>query len=79
MIRAQKESIDTLKQMLSQLLKEKKKPTGKTPSNKSKVKGRKEKTHLLQILRVKSIPTLSPPYLRLKRKITQKMKSVILR
>ena len=42
MIRAQKESIDTLKQMLSQLLREKKKPKGKTLSYKSKGK-RKEK------------------------------------
>ena len=41
MIRAQQESIDTLKQMLLQLLKEKKKPKGKIPFNKSKGK-RKE-------------------------------------
>jgi len=38
MIRAQQESIDTLKQMFTQLLKEKKKPKDKTPSNKSKGK-----------------------------------------
>ena len=41
MIRTQQESIDTLKQMLSQLLKDKKKPKVKTPSKKSKGK-RKE-------------------------------------
>ena len=38
MIRALQESINTLKQMLSQLLKEKKKPKGKTPFKKSKGK-----------------------------------------
>jgi len=38
MIRTQQESINTLKQMLSQLLKDKKKPKGKTPSKKSKGK-----------------------------------------
>ena len=38
MIRAQQESIDTLKQMFTQLLKEKKKPKDKIPSNKSKGK-----------------------------------------
>jgi len=41
MIRAQEESIDTLKQMLSQLLKDKKEPKAKTFSKKSKGK-RKE-------------------------------------
>jgi len=41
MIRAQRESIVTLKHMLSQLLKEKKKPKGRTSSKKSKGK-RKE-------------------------------------
>jgi len=41
MIRTQQESIDTLKQMLSQLLKEKKKPKGRPTSKKSKGK-RKE-------------------------------------
>jgi len=38
MIRAQQESIDTLKQMLSQLLKDKKKLKAKTPSKKFKGK-----------------------------------------
>ena len=42
MIRAQQESIDTLKQMLSQLLKDKKKPKVQTPSKKSKGKRRRE-------------------------------------
>ena len=41
MIRAQQESIDTLKQMLAQLLKDKKKSNAKTSSKKSKGK-RKE-------------------------------------
>jgi len=41
MIRAQQESIDSLKQMLSQLLVDKKKkPKAKTPSKKSKGKGK---------------------------------------
>jgi len=38
MIQTQQESIDTLKQMLSRLLKDKKKPKGKTPSKNSKGK-----------------------------------------
>jgi len=41
MIRAQQESIDTLKQMLLQLLEDKKKSKAKTPTKKSKGK-RKE-------------------------------------
>ena len=40
MIQAQQESIDTLKQMLLQLLKDKKKPKAKTPSK--KFKGKRE-------------------------------------
>jgi len=40
-IRAQQESIDTLKQILSQLLKDKKKQKAKTPSKKSKGKRKK--------------------------------------
>ena len=38
MIRAQQESIDTLKQMLAQLLEDKRKSTDKTSSKKSKGK-----------------------------------------
>jgi len=38
MIRAQQESIDTLKKMLSQLLEGRRKPKAKTPSKKSKGK-----------------------------------------
>ena len=44
MVRAQQESIDTLKQMLSQLLKEKKKTKAKTPSKKSKGKRKEEES-----------------------------------
>ena len=44
MIRAQQESIDALKQMLSQPLKDKKKLKGRTPSMKSKGKQKEEKS-----------------------------------
>ena len=44
MIQTQQESIDTLKQMLSQLLKDKKKSKGKTPSKKSKGKQKEGKS-----------------------------------
>jgi len=76
MIRAQQGSIDDLKQILSQLLKEKKKPKTKTPST-SKGKWKEGRAHLLQILRTKSIPTLSYPNFHLQKRITQKMKAVI--
>jgi len=65
MIRAQWESINTLKHMLAQLLKKKKKGL------KAKEK-RREKTLLLGILRVKITQTLSPPNLNMKRRIIQK-------
>ena len=42
MIQTQQESIYTLKQMISQLLKDKKKPKAKTPSKKSKGKRKEE-------------------------------------
>ena len=44
MIRSQQESIDTLKQMLSQLLEGKKKPKAKTSSKKSKGKRKEGKS-----------------------------------
>ena len=47
MIQAQQEPVDMLKQMLSQLLKDKKKLKAKTPSKKSKGKQKKERAHLL--------------------------------
>ena len=62
MIRAQQESMDTLKKMLPRLL---------------KVKKKSGRAHLLQTLRVKSIPILSHPNFHLKRRKTQRMKAVI--
>ena len=47
--------------MLSQLLKEKKKPRAKLLPRSPRAKGRKGRAHLLQTLRMKSIPTLEPP------------------
>jgi len=47
MIHVQQESIDTLKQMLAQLLEDKKKSNAKTSSKKSKGKQKKERVHLL--------------------------------
>ena len=44
MVWAQQESIDALKQMLSQLLKEKRKLKGETPSKKSKGKRKEEES-----------------------------------
>ena len=44
MIRAQQESIDTLKQILSQLLEGRKKPKAKTPSKKFKDKRKEGKS-----------------------------------
>jgi len=77
MIRAQQESINTHKQTLSQLLKDKKKPKAKTPSKKSKGNRRNERAYPLQTQRMKSIPTLSHPSLHLKRRITQRMGAII--
>ena len=59
-IRVQQESIDTLKQMLAQLLKKKK----KGPKTKGK---RREKALILRRLSVKSTQTPSPPNLHLRR------------
>ena len=47
MIRAQEESIDTLKQMLAQLLEDKKKSKTKTSSKKSKGKRKEGEAHFL--------------------------------
>ena len=79
LIRAQKESISALKQMLSQLLKERKKPKGKTSFKKSKGKKKEGESLSSATLRMKSIPALSPPNLHLKRRITQKIDALILR
>jgi len=66
MIRAQQEFIDTLKQILAQLLKKKK----KGPETKGKTKERE--ALLLRILRVKNTQTPSSPNLPLKRRIVKK-------
>ena len=75
MIRAQHESMDTLKQMLSQLLKGKKKPNAKTPSKKSE--GKRKEGESSFSARMKNVPTLSHPSLHLKRGITQRMEALI--
>jgi len=54
MIRAQQESIDSLKQMLAQLLEDKRKTADKASSKKSKGKRKRERAHLLYILKTKS-------------------------
>jgi len=77
MIRAQQESIDTLKHMLSQLLESKKKPMVKTPSKKSKGKRKKGEARLLHILRRRSIPTLSRPSLHPKSEAIQRIGALI--
>ena len=66
MIRAQQESIDTLKQMLAQLLEDKRKSTTKPPLKSLKAHEKKEKAHLLYISRRKSNLLLSclNPHLR---------------
>jgi len=46
MIRAQQESIDTLKQMFAQLLEDKKKSNAQTSSKKSKGKRKEGESHL---------------------------------
>ena len=70
MIRAQQESIDSLKQMLAQLLaqllEDKRKSTDKVSSKSLKVNEKREKAHLLYISRRKSSLLLARlnPYLR---------------
>jgi len=70
MVRAQQESIDTLKKMLCQLLKEKKNRRVRLLLRSPRTKERKGRAHLLQTLRLKSVPILSHPNLHLKRRIT---------
>jgi len=65
--------------MLSQLLKYKRNRKVKLLLRSLKANRRKGRAYLLQILRVKSIPTLSHPNLHLKRRITQRTRAVILR
>jgi len=77
MIQTQQESIDAVKQMLSQLLMDKKKLKVKLLPRSLRANRRREKAHLLQILRLKSISTLSHPNLHLKRRITQRTGAVI--
>ena len=77
MIRAQQESIDTLKQMLSQLLEGRKKPKAKTPSKKSKGKRKEEKSSSSANTENEEHPTLSHPNLHLKRRITQRTGAII--
>ena len=79
MIRAQQKSIDTLKQMLSQLLEGGRRPKPKTPSKKSKDKWKKGRARLLCIPRRRDSPTLSRPSLRLKREAIQRMRVLILK
>jgi len=63
--------------MLSQLLKRKRNQRTKHFPRSPRAKRRKGRPHLLQTLRMKSIPTLSLPNLHLKRRITQKTETVI--
>jgi len=77
MIRAQQESIDTLKQMLAQLLEGKKRP--KLLLRSLKASRRKGRAHLLYIQRRRNSPTLSRPSLHLKREAIQRMGALILK
>ena len=74
MIHAQQESIDTLKQMLSQLLEDKKKkPKAKTPSKKSKGKWKEGKSSSSAHTEEEENSTLSCPNRHPKTKATQKI------
>jgi len=73
MIHAQQESIDTLKQILSQLREGKKKPKAKTSFKKSKGKRKEGESHLLLTQMRRNSPTLSRPSLRPKREAIQRM------
>jgi len=79
MIRAQQESIDALKQMLAQLLEDKRKSTGKTSSKKSKGKWKEGKAPPLYILRRRGNLILSRLNPHLKRKVIQRMGVLILK
>ena len=77
MIRAQQKSIDSLKQMLSQLLEDKKKkPRPRFLPKSPKANEKKGKARLLHILR-RIIPTLSHPSLHPKREAIQRMRALI--
>ena len=78
MIRTQQESIDTLKQMLSQLLKDEKKPKGKTPSKKSKGK-QKEGELIFCKYQDEEHSNSEPPKPSSERRITQRTRAVISR
>ena len=69
MTRAQQESIDTLNQMLSQLLRRKRNRRVELLLRSPRENRRKGKAHLMQTLRMKSIPILSLPNLHLKRRM----------
>ena len=77
MIRAQKESIDTLKQILSQLLEGMKMPKAKTPSKKSKGKRKEGESSPSAHTKERSIPTPSHPSLHPKREEIQIMGALI--
>jgi len=75
-IRTHQESIDTFKQMLSQLLKDKKKLKGKTPFKKSKGKWKEEESSSSANTESEEHSNSKPPNLHLK-KITQRTGTVI--
>jgi len=66
--------------MLSQLLEDKKKkPKAKTTPKKSTGKRKEGRAHLLHILKINSIPTLSHPSLHLMRRLIHRMGVLILK
>ena len=79
MIHAQQESIDTLNQMLSQLLKGREKPKAKTPSKKSKGKWKEGESSSSMHIEEEKHLTLSRPSLHLKREAIQRMGALILK
>ena len=79
MIRAQQESIDTLKQMLAQLIEDKRKSTDKASSKKSKGKWKEGKAHLPYISKRGGNPIPSRLNSHLKRKAIQRMGVLILK
>ena len=80
MIHAQKESIDRLKQILLQLFEDKRRSRRlKLLPRSPRANRRKGKTHLLHILKMKRIPTLSHPSLHLKRRLIQRTRVFILK
>ena len=76
MIRVQQESIDALKQMLSQLIKEKK-MNGRTPSKKSKDKQKEGESSSSSNTKNEEHPNYESPNIHLKRRITQKTEATI--